>query len=300
MNRQGETSMSRLRQSQPLIVLGMHRSGTSLTVRLLHDLGIHMGSWLSRDAESVHFQRLNRRIFRAAGSKWAGVGGLLRQMESPAFVAQQTAWAQRALFATPLPFLRAPIASFFGPELWQRVASGEQPAWGWKDPRTSLTFPVWLPIFPQARWLHILRNGIDVAISIHRRSLKQQRKLRNRILPIDYSADTLDFGYSFRLWEQYVSFILAHKYEIPSGQYLEVHYEDLLADPEVHLRKIMEFAGHPIDAGAGPTGLLEEACRRINAGRLDNRRHAAAYRTEIASLVSSPLMQQLGYSYDLA
>ena len=52
-----------LRQSQPLIILGMHRSGTSLAVRLLTAVGIHMGSHLSRDAEAIFFQKLNRRIF---------------------------------------------------------------------------------------------------------------------------------------------------------------------------------------------------------------------------------------------
>jgi len=299
MHQPRETTVSRLQQSQPLIVLGMHRSGTSLTVRLLHDLGIHMGSWLSRDAESVHFQRLNRRIFRAADSKWAQVDGLLRQMESPDFVAQQAARVHHALFTTRVPFRKAPIASFFGPELWQRVENGQSVAWGWKDPRTSLTFPVWVPIFPRARWLHILRNGVDVAISIHRRSLKQQRKLRNRLFPIDYSAATLDFSYSFRLWEQYLSFILAHKHEVPAGQYLEVRYEDLLADPETHLREIMDFAGCPLDSRAGAPSLLEEACKQINADRLDNRRHAAAYRAAIPGLISRPLMQQLGYGYDV-
>jgi len=294
MNRPYETTMSRLRQSQPLIVLGMHRSGTSLTVRLLHDLGIHMGSWLSRDAESVHFQRLNRRIFAAAGSKWAEVNNLIRQMESPAFVQQQTVKAQHALFTAHLPFRKTVIAGFFGTELWQGIEQGESPAWGWKDPRTSLTFPVWLPVFPRARWLHILRNGVDVAISIHRRSLKQQRKLRNRLFPIDYSAATLDFGYSFRLWEQYLSFLLAHKQEIPAGQYLEVRYEDLLADPETHLRHIVDFAGHTVDAER-----LAKACKRINAGRLNNRRYAAAYRDEIPRLVDTPLMRDLHYGYDL-
>lgn len=299
MKQPTEATVSRLRQSHPLIVLGMHRSGTSLAVRLLDDLGIHMGSWLSRDAESVHFQRLNRRIFRAAGSRWADVGGLLHQMESPAFVAQQTARVQRALFTTPIPFRKPPVEYFFGPELWRRVEDGDSPAWGWKDPRASLTFPAWLPIFPQARWLHILRNGVDVAISLHRRSLKQQYKLRSRLFPVDYSGKTLDFAFCFHLWEQYLSFILAHRHQIPAGQYLEVRYEDLLADPRTHLLRIMEFAGHPMDAGAGSLHALEEACRRVNAGRLDNRRHAAAYRSEIPALTSSPLMQQMGYGYDL-
>jgi hypothetical protein len=294
MTQSDETMESRLRQTQPLIVLGMHRSGTSLTVRLLSDLGIHMGSWLSRDAESVHFQRLNRRTFAAAGSDWARVDPLLWQMESAAFVERQTARVQHALFRARLPFHKPVIADFFGPDLWGKIKQGECPAWGWKDPRTTLTFPVWLPIFFQARWLHILRNGVDVAISIHRRSQKQQRKLRNRLFPIDYSPETRDFTYCFHLWEQYLSFLLVHKRQIPADQYLEVRYEDLLANPEICLRQIVDFAGHAVSDET-----LAAACKRINAGRLDNRQHAAEYRAEIPKLVSSPLMRQSCYTYDL-
>jgi hypothetical protein len=289
-----ETVEPRLRQAQPLIVLGMHRSGTSLIVRLLNDLGIHMGSWLSRDAESVHFQRLNRRIFAAAGSDWAEVDALIQQMESAAFVERQTERVQQALYRARFPFRKPVIVDFFGPELWARMSQGASPAWGWKDPRTSLTFPIWLPIFPQARWLHILRNGVDVAISIHRRSQKQQRKLRNRVFPIDYDSATLDFTHCFHLWEQHLSFLLAHKHQIPEDQYLEVRYEDLLANPEICLRQIMVFAGHAVSDER-----LAEASKRIDAGRLDNSHHAADYRAEIPKLVASPLMRQLCYGYSV-
>jgi hypothetical protein len=281
-------------QAQPLVLLGMHRSGTSLTVQLLEDLGVHMGTWLSRDAESVHFQRLNRRIYAAAGSKWAEVDSLIGQMRSPAFVERQTEATWCALCEGRLPFRRSVLADFYGRELWAALGRGELLPWGWKDPRTTLTFPIWLRIFPEARWVHILRNGVDVAISIHRRSQKQVRKLRNRLFPIDFSPATLDFGYSFHLWEAYLSFLLDHKDLIPAGCYLEIRYEDLLAEPELHLRRLLEFAGFPVTDQA-----LTAASQRIDADRLDNARFAVSYRQQIPSLASSPLMQRLGYSYEL-
>ncbi len=283
----------RLREAQPLIVFGMHRSGTSLMVRLLADLGIHMGSWLSRDAESVHFQWLNRRIYGAAGSKWAEVDGLVQSMDSAAFVQQQTEATRRTLFeGHPVLFKGSLLPDFFGRELWTRVCDQDSPFWGWKDPRTTLTFPIWVRIFPNARWVHMLRNGVDVAVSIHRRSQKQQRKLRNRLLPYDYSPATLDFGYCFRLWEHYLSFVLGHKHVIPPQQYLELRYEDLLAQPEASLRRITQFAGYPVAAE-----MLAAAARRVDAGRLDNSSYAAAYRDQIPAMVARPLMRQLGYDY---
>jgi hypothetical protein len=288
-----EGRQAHLRQTQPLILLGMHRSGTSLLVRLLVDLGIHMGSWLSRDAESVHFQRLNRRIYRQTGSKWGQVDGLIDAMRSGAFIKRQAQVLPRWLFERRHPLTRKTvIEGFFGPEAWEEVARQKSFAWGWKDPRTSLTFPIWTHLFPRARYVHVLRNGIDVAISVHRRSIRQRRKLRNYLFPLDYSPATLDFRYSFRLWEIYVSFILDQKHVIPAEQFLEVRYEELLMNPYEQLRRLADFAGHPVRGD-----LLQAACRRIDRGRLDNSDYAAGYQDEIPALVTTPLMRQLGYSY---
>jgi hypothetical protein len=284
-----------LGQEAPLILLGMHRSGTSLMVRLLTRVGFHMGSWLSRDAESVHFQRINRRIYGAAGSKWGDVGSVIRAMRTPSFVEEQTRVARRALFQEKrFPWRQTEIERFFGRDLWSQIERGAVPVWGWKDPRTTLVFPIWLNLFPNARCLHILRNGIDVAISIHRRSLKQQRKLRNRLLTIDYSPATLDFNYSFQLWESYVTFVLDHRDLVAPDRFLQVRYEDLLAHPTTVLEQVTRFAGQSVDGDR-----LRLASQMIDRSRRDNRAYANAYQSDIPALANRPLMQALGYSYPL-
>ena len=268
---------SRVRQTQPLVVYGMHRSGTSLMVRLLADVGVHMGTWLSRDAEAVHFQRLNRRIYAAAGSDWATADGLLYRMRSEAFVTRQTELTRRRLFGNAsFAGRRSAISGFFGRPLLDKIRQGGAVCWGWKDPRTSLTLPIWLRIFPHGRYLHVLRNGIDVAISVHRRSQKQQRKLRNRLFPLDYSPATLDFAYSFRLWETYVSAAQEHQHLVPPDQYLEMRYEDLLEEPEEQLRRVLAFLGHLTEDDD-----LRSACRQVDKGRLNNSRYAVGYQAQI-------------------
>jgi len=285
---------SKIHEMRPLIVLGMHRSGTSLATRLLTDAGMHMGSWLSRDAEAVHFQRLNRRILGSVGARWGEVDSLVQAVRSKEFVEQQARAVQQALVRRWRFYDRNPvIVNFFGRQLWQQVCRDDSLAWGWKDPRTAITLPIWIQVFPHARWLHVLRNGIDVTISVHRRSLKQQRKLRNRVFPIDYSPRTLAFAYSFRLWETYVSSILEHKNQIPPDQYLEMRYEDLLATPERELRRVTDFAGHSVGKD-----VLAAACQRIDRSRLDNSAFAADYRELIPALSASPLLMQLGYNHN--
>jgi len=284
---------NQLRHSQPLIILGMHRSGTSLAVRLLTGLGLHMGNHLSRDAEAIFFQKLNRHIFNVVGVKWGYIDPLVESMQSEQFIADQSQFLRRELFGTRRFFSKEiKISEFFGPTVWNEFKNNGVGPWGWKDPRSTITFPIWLKIFPDARVLHLLRNGIDVAISTHRRSLKQQRNLFKRTFPLDFEPVTLDFNYCFDLWESYVAFVLDHKLLIPDDHYLEIRYEDLLSEPERQLRLIADFTAFPIQDEQ-----LKNVVRQVDRSRLDNSVFASDYQQQIPALVSNPLMQQLGYSY---
>jgi hypothetical protein len=254
-----------------------------------------MGDHLSRDVEAVFFQKLNRRIFQHVDVKWGYVEPLIAEMRSPDFIEMQTDAMQRALFEEKRLFGREPkISEFFGMQLWRQVGKGKTIAWGWKDPRTTLTFPIWLNIFPQAKVLHMLRNGIDVAISTHRRSLRQQKSFIKRAFPLDYCPITLDFAYCFNLWEQYVSFVYEHRSLIADDHYLEIRYEDLLLDPDSVLHQISEFMAYPV-----PDEILSKSSRQVNRSRIDNSAYAREYSDQIPPLTATPLMQQLGYSYSL-
>lgn len=285
----------KIRNMQPLIILGMHRSGTSLMVRLLKDLGVHMGSFLSRDAEAVHFQKINRSIYRAAGSNWGNIDSLLEVMESPSFVETQTKRSLTTLFpAWGFLNLNKGIADYFGDAVWDQLVRDEPVWWGWKDPRTTLTFPIWLRVFSHARYLNIMRNGIDVAISMHRRSIKQSRKWWKRAFPIDYIPRTLDFNYCFKLWEMHLAFMDEKKSLIPPEQFMEIRYEDLLANPKPNLREIADFISYPL-----PEHKLDEVCGQINESRLVNTQFARPYQDKIGQLVDSPWMQKFNYSYQI-
>ena len=284
---------NQLRQSEPLVVLGIHRSGTSLAVHLLTSLGLHMGYHLSRDAEAVFFQKLNRLIFNIVGVKWGFMDPLIDAMRSDDFIEEQAQSMLGTLFKEKR-LLNQEIknSDFFGSDLWRDVKQDNLIHWGWKDPRTTITFPIWLRLFPQAKVVHILRNGIDVAISTHRRSLKQQRNFIKRTFPLDYSPVTLDFEYCFHLWESYVTFVLENKHLVSEDNYLEIRYEDLLLQPEMQLRLITEFIGFPVENGE-----LIAAIKQVDRRRLNNSKFAANYEQQIPSLASNSLMQQLGYTY---
>ena len=55
----------------PFVIVGMHRSGTSLVSRILDRSGVFMGLDLQEDHESKFFIKLNKWIYENAGADWA-------------------------------------------------------------------------------------------------------------------------------------------------------------------------------------------------------------------------------------
>ncbi|MBN1661654.1 MAG: sulfotransferase [Anaerolineae bacterium] len=277
---------SQMSQAEPVVILGMHRSGTSLVTRLLIDVGIYMGSRLSVNAEPPFFQKLNQSIFASAGATWSNVEPMIEAMASPQFVERQAGVLEHILLE------RNTIRDFFGAEQWPAGRDLPLSRWGWKDPRTTLTFPIWLSVFPHARFVHVLRNGVDVAISIHRRTcmIREQwwkwwwYQLRG------YGTSTLNFQHDLELWERYVSFALEEKKRIAPERYYEVRYEALLDAPEAEVRGLLAF----LDVQTGSTTVASVA-RQVETRRTFDARYAANYVDEIQTFASRQCMQQLGY-----
>jgi hypothetical protein len=82
--------------------------------------------------------------------------------------------------------------------------------------------------FPRARFIHVIRDGRDCAVSFHRR-WKRQPELT-----------------VFR-WKKVVSMGRDQGRRLGPKRYLEVRYEDLTAQPEQALRRICQFLELPFD-----------------------------------------------------
>jgi len=121
-----------------------------------------------------------------------------------------------------------------------RRASGK-PRWAEKTPHNILFTAPLAEIFPDARFLHVVRDGRDVACSL---------VTMNWINPLtgrkwDYVQNVANAA---RYWREVVS-LARRQAEHPAvaGRVLEVRYEHLVADPEATLRRVLEFIGEPWD-----------------------------------------------------
>jgi hypothetical protein len=152
--------------------------------------------------------------------------------------------------------------------------------------------PVWGQIFPNARWVHIYRNGVDVALSLHQRALRQQKKFLLKLYRFDFSQRTLDFAYCFHLWEIYLDVIHQALAQIQPSQVYEMRYEDLLKNPPVELQKVLDFIGFQV-----PDADQQQVVKQVDRSRLDNSATIRSYHELIEDLPASQWIDALGYSF---
>jgi hypothetical protein len=161
----------------PIIVLGMHRSGTTMLAKLLEAAGLFMGTRLSGNHEPRVFQDTNRQIFDYFDAAWLSVDRL------------PPAWAFREGFTG----LAKEVANRLSDDLlpcFFDMPSAPPAHWGFKDPRTSVTAGLFLRLFPDARAIFIHRNAADVAASILTREIKKHKKHRDQELNKFTSEET--------------------------------------------------------------------------------------------------------------
>src|SRR5579862_815396 len=187
----------------PICLTGMHRSYTSMLARMLIDCGVYMGP-PEAFTESNHdnqegywedqrFQSIDQRLLETFGLSWDQVA-LPRE------------WLQDPRIET----LRADARSAID-------ANNAYQLWGWKDPRSCVTFSFWKDLIPKLSAVVLVRSPVEVARSLMYR--------RHEILPYDRGVE---------LWAAYY---LALQESLGGTPNLVVHSDALLAQPGKELSR---------------------------------------------------------------
>lgn len=124
------------------IVMGMHKSGTTLLSQVLHNSGIDMGvtdSHVTYDEGNQYERKETRKL----NDK------LILKPSEPSFVA-------RLCDVKSNESVRDEIESFVSGLNHQHCS------WGFKDPRTCLTYPVWRDILGSHKIIAVYRNPYEV------------------------------------------------------------------------------------------------------------------------------------------
>ena len=221
-----------------VLVLGMHRSGTSALTRVLNWMGVELGDslmapaaqnetgfWEHDDVVAVH-----DRLLEALGSSWHDV----RSLTADALASD-----------TVRPFRDELV------EIVRRDFGGV-PVWGLKDPRICRLLPLWRDVLAEvgcdARYVLTTRHPSEVAASLAAR-------------------DGFPAAHSELLW---LGHTLAAERETRGCPRAFVTYDQLLADGRTHASRIAREMG--LDASAA----LGERMNEIDAFLDAKHRHHAA------------------------
>ncbi len=187
-----------------LIILGMHRSGTSLLANLLHEMGLYLGSSdelmaAQHDNPGGFFERndvvaLNDKMLTALGVSW----------DCPAAL-------DRGELRAATNTYRADME-----ELIQKLTA-HQP-YLIKDPRMCLTLPLWQAVWSDVLYLFTSRHPLKIARSLKRRN--------GMPLPVGLA-----------LWEFYTCEVMR---AVRPEQCLQFNYETLLKDPIKGARELYD------------------------------------------------------------
>jgi hypothetical protein len=189
-----------------VVVLGMHRSGTSAMTRALVALGAQLGSRLlgpipgNNDKgffEDVDVLHINIELLAAAGADWHTVGDIdLTRVD---------------------PFALDRLQQQAVKKLREKCSGG---IFALKDPRICRLLPFWQPAFESAgldvRYVISVRNPISVAQSLNKRDRFSEVK-------------------SYLLWLMHVVPSLVHTRNDPR---VLVDYDRLLDDPATQIRRM--------------------------------------------------------------
>ena len=133
-----------------VIIVGMHRSGTSLTASLLQSAGVEIGDRLMGSGtgnsqghfEDLDFVEFHQQVLADLDLNIAG-------------------WTEDNRISVPSKFRQQAL------ELIK--ARHKYPVWGWKDPRTTLFLDFWSELLPNAKYIFIYRSPWKVLDSLFRR-----------------------------------------------------------------------------------------------------------------------------------
>jgi hypothetical protein len=190
----------------------MGRSGTSLTTSVLGALGVDVGpadTMLPPDAddnpkgywEQTAIRRLNDEVLAAFGGEWH---------RPPAL---PPGWQTSAELGPLKQRAREIVEEHFPRDR----------TWAWKDPRTCLTLPFWREVVEPAAYVICVRDPLEVAASLGRRSTD--------VHPRDESLD---------LWLRFNCDALRHT---GGERRIFVFYDDWFRDPRREVDRICRLLG---------------------------------------------------------
>jgi hypothetical protein len=265
-----------------LVILGVSRSGTTL-LRVILD----RSPGIAIPDESFFVPLLARRH--------RGRVDVARFLDDLSRLSVLAEWgvsaADVARLLRPGPTTAEAISAIF--EAY--AVKARKPRWGDKTPMYMRHLPLLDRLFPDAQYVHLIRDGRDAAVSF----LRMPEGTFTRTWAHPGSP-----GEFACLWRVEVEGARELGRRVGRSRYLEARYEELVSDPESTVRGICAFAALPYDAGmldyAGAVDVSakphqQRLLQPPTAGVRDWRSELMPQEALDFEKIAGPLLAELGY-----
>lgn len=222
---------------------GVGGSGTRVVAQVLDALGVFLGEDLNEALDNLWFTLLfkHREILDFPAEQFARHHDLfVAAMHGYALPLEDADQLRRQL----LGYERAGLHD----ETWLRARWGSLRAprggnggpWGWKEPNTHMVLDRLLVLQPRLRYVHVMRNGLDMAFSGNQNQLRL------------WGPGALDARHgegpraslAFWRWAHERVFALAERFP---DRVSVLDFDRLCRAPERELERLGHFLGLPID-----------------------------------------------------
>ena len=245
-----------LLESGPAVIGATGGSGTRVVARILREAGLFTGTELNDSEDAWKFGDFSDR--------WINV-----------YLSHRDGVLPADLEAAMLEDLGALLLEHCSP-----LERGQQ--WGWKEPRSIYLLPFLHRNLPALRFLHVVRDGRDMALSAN------QNQLRKHGAAAPIPSDFPEPARSMSLWS-WVNLAAARYGEERLGErYLRIRFEDLCTRTAEVAGSLFEF----FELAGDPTAATHAAAPPVSLGRWRNEPAAT-----IAALEEQgkPALVALGY-----
>jgi len=243
----------------PLVISGTGGSGTRVLAKAALDAGCYLGDTVNIALDCTAFTSMWGRPFSPEVLRRVS-GRMMRPDELfgaslPRYVARGTHPLSESERSVLVDDLLRRLAW-----LLRNRPSPDAP-WGWKFPGSIHYLPLFDEVFPRMRFIHLVRDGRDMAFS------KNQIQLRGYgRLFIGSDADELPEPVrSALLWNRMNMDAARYGRAAMGERYLVVRFEDLCADPAQELSRVWRFMGFP--AAVSPEVAARSVSYRGQLGR---------------------------------
>lgn len=240
----------------PIVVAGLGGSGTRVVADILAGAGVFMGTDLNDDSDNIWFTLLfkrpdwfrahresDREIFEVFSTFERAMTGRLTRSAAELRVLWQAAShmmrhgydrqrRNRGVLWSMSRLVKILRSSPPPPEAWR--------AWGWKEPNSHIYLNHIIRYWPEVRYIHVIRHGLDMAYSGNQNQLHNWGWLWGIQ---DAEAAANPPGVALRFWIMSNQTALETAREKLGERSLVIRFEDLCRTPTTEIRRLLDFAG---------------------------------------------------------